>query len=62
MNGKQFLDGKYGKDRVNGKGLGSILDEFAKVKLEEYKESQKVKDVKKRVIPSIPKEDRVQGK
>jgi hypothetical protein len=46
MNGKTFLDEKYGSDRVNGRGLCSILDEFAKLKIEDYKESLKKRESK----------------
>lgn len=38
MNGKEFLDEKFGEKR-NGKGIASLLDEFAELKIEEYKNS-----------------------
>jgi len=34
--GKKFLDRKFGKKR-NGKGIASLLDEFAELKIQEYK-------------------------
>lgn len=53
MNGKEFLDEKFGEKR-NGKGIASLLDEFAELKIEEYKQKSKsrskVKVDKEKVI------------
>lgn len=56
MNGKEFLDEKFGEKR-NGKGIASLLDEFAELKIEEYKQKSrsKVKVDKEKVIRIPPR-------
>lgn len=56
MNGKEFLDKKFGEKR-NGKGIASLLDEFAELKIEEYKQKSrsKVKVDKEKVIRTSPR-------
>lgn len=48
MNGKEFMDQRFGQPRGNGNGIASILDEFAEIKIKE--ENKEILEISNKIL------------